>query len=58
MLVDCRVLLNYASALGERAQLLRRGDTGVLRIAASPQIIEGVLADFLHAYRVTTPMCR
>jgi LysR family nitrogen assimilation transcriptional regulator len=50
MLADCRVLLNYASALGERAQLLRRGDTGVLRIAASPQIIEGVLADFLHAY--------
>jgi DNA-binding transcriptional LysR family regulator len=50
LLADCRVLLNYASALGERAQLLRRGDTGVLKVAASPQIIEGVLADFLHEY--------
>src|SRR5215207_8496596 len=47
---DCRVLLNYADALGERAQLLRRGDTGVLKVATSPQIIEGVLADFLHEY--------
>lgn len=50
LLSDCRVLLNYASALIERAQLLRRGDTGVLKIATSPQIIEGVLADFLHVY--------
>lgn len=50
LLSDCRVLLNYASALGERAQLLRRGDTGVLKVATSPQIIEGVLADFLHEY--------
>jgi DNA-binding transcriptional LysR family regulator len=50
LLSDCRILLNYASALGERAQLLRRGDTGVLKVAASPQIIESVLADFLHAY--------
>jgi DNA-binding transcriptional LysR family regulator len=50
LLGDCRVLLNYASALGERAQLLRRGDTGLLKIASSPQIIEGVLADFLLEY--------
>jgi DNA-binding transcriptional LysR family regulator len=50
LLGDCRVLLNYANALGERAQLLRHGDTGVLKVATSPQIIEGVLADFLHVY--------
>jgi len=50
LLSDCRVLLNYANSLGERAQLLRRGDTGVLKVATSPQIIEGVLADFLHEY--------
>src|SRR5262245_26988592 len=50
LLGDCRVLLNYAGALGERAKLLRRGDTGVLKVATSPQIIEGVLADFLHVY--------
>jgi len=50
LLGDCRVLLNHANALSERAQLLRRGDTGVLKVATSPQIIEGVLADFLHEY--------
>jgi DNA-binding transcriptional LysR family regulator len=50
LLADCHVLLNYAGVLGERAQLLRRGDTGVLKVAASPQIIESVLADFLHDY--------
>ena len=50
LLSDCRVLLNHANALSERAQLLRRGDTGVLKVATSPQIIEGVLADFLHEY--------
>ena len=50
LLGDCRVLLNYASALGERAQLHRRGDSGVLKVATSPQITESVLADFLHAY--------
>jgi DNA-binding transcriptional LysR family regulator len=50
LLGDCRGLLSYASALGERAQLLRRGDTGVLKVAASPQFIEGVIADFLHRY--------
>jgi LysR family nitrogen assimilation transcriptional regulator len=55
LLGDCRVLLNYASALGERAQLLRRGDNGVLKVAASPQIIEGVLAAFLHEYAARYP---
>ena len=33
LLRDCRGLLNYASAIGEQAQLLRRGDTGVLKVA-------------------------
>jgi DNA-binding transcriptional LysR family regulator len=55
VLGDCRILLNYAGALTERAQLLRRGDTGVLKLAASPQIIEGVLADFLHDYAIRYP---
>jgi DNA-binding transcriptional LysR family regulator len=50
LLSDCRGLLNYASAIGERAQLLRHGDTGVLKVAASPQHIESVFADFLHRY--------
>ena len=55
LLSDCRVLLNYASAVGERAQLLQRGDTGVLKVASSPQIIEGVLAGFLLEYAAQYP---
>jgi DNA-binding transcriptional LysR family regulator len=58
VLGDCRGLLNYASALGERAQLLRRGDTGTLKMAASPQFIEGVLADFLRRYAQRYPNVR
>jgi DNA-binding transcriptional LysR family regulator len=50
LLGDCRGLLNYVSAVGERAQQLRRGDTGVLKVAASPQFIEGVMAGFLRQY--------
>jgi DNA-binding transcriptional LysR family regulator len=55
LLSDCRVLLNYAKALGERAQLLRRGDTGVLKVASSPQFIEGVISEFLHRYAERYP---
>ena len=55
LLGDCRVLLNYASALDDRAQHLRRGDTGVLRVSASPQFIEGVISDFLHQYAQRYP---
>ena len=55
LLGDCRGLLNYATALGERAQVLRRGDTGVLRVAASPQHIESVLSKFLHCYAKRYP---
>jgi LysR family nitrogen assimilation transcriptional regulator len=55
LLVDCRRLLNDAEAIGERARLFRRGDTGVLKVAASPQFIEGTLADFLHHYAKLLP---
>jgi DNA-binding transcriptional LysR family regulator len=50
LLSDCRGLLNYSSGIGERAQLLRRGDIGVLKVAASPQHIESVFGDLLHQY--------
>ena len=50
LLGDCRGLLSYANALGERAQLLRRGDRGTLKVAASPQFIEGVISGFLHRF--------
>ncbi len=55
LLGDCRSLLCYAAALGERAQLLRRGDTGTLKVAASPQFIEGILSDFLRRYAQRYP---
>lgn len=50
LLGDCRGLLNYAVAVGERAQVLRRGDAGVLKVAASPQHIESVFSRFLPRY--------
>jgi DNA-binding transcriptional LysR family regulator len=55
LLGDSRGLLVHARGLGERAQLLRQGDTGVLRVAASPQHIESVFADFLHRYAKRYP---
>ena len=55
LLSDCRGLLNYANGVGERAQLLRRGDTGVLKVAGSPQHIESVLPTFLHRYAQRYP---
>src|SRR5258708_22297308 len=50
LLGHCRDLLSQASSLNEPAQLLRRGDTVVLKVAASPVQIEAVLSTFLHRY--------
>src|SRR5579875_2130993 len=50
LLPGCRILLNSASAVTEQAQMLRHGDTGVLKIAGSAQHIESVLSQFLHRY--------
>jgi DNA-binding transcriptional LysR family regulator len=50
LLSDCRGLLNSARALGERAQVLRRGEVGILRVSASPHLIEGVFPELLHRY--------
>jgi LysR family nitrogen assimilation transcriptional regulator len=47
---DCRRVLGHVDSLAERAELLRRGDRGVLRVAASPQMIESVLSTFLPRY--------
>jgi DNA-binding transcriptional LysR family regulator len=55
LLSECRGLLNYASAVSERAQLLRRGDTGILKVAASPQHIESVFSQFLPRYAQRFP---
>jgi LysR family cyn operon transcriptional activator len=46
-----RGLLAEADALGERARALKSGQTGTLRVGATPQVIESVLADFLTTYQ-------
>src|SRR5256885_633819 len=42
-----RRLLADADSLGERARALKTGETGILRVAATPQVIENLLAGFL-----------
>ena len=53
LLGDCRGLLGQMRSLGERIELLKRGGSGVLKVAAPPQTIESVLSGFLpqHAKR-------
>jgi DNA-binding transcriptional LysR family regulator len=50
-----RRLLAEAEALGERARELKRGETGILRVAATPQVIENLVAPFLIRYRHRHP---
>ena len=53
LLNDCRGLLNYARAVGEQAQVLRRGDVGVLRLGfAAPHRGN---PDFLRHYAARYP---
>ena len=51
LLGSCRSLLGSVSAIGEQAQMLQHGDTGVLKIAASPVQIETVFSTFLQPIR-------
>jgi LysR family transcriptional regulator, nitrogen assimilation regulatory protein len=55
LLADCRSVLGQVGSLGERVQLLRGGDHGVLKVAASPQMIESVLSTFLPRYAARFP---
>lgn len=52
---EYRSLLTHAAAVGARAQLLRRGNFGILKVAAAPQHIESVLSQFLHVYSRAFP---
>ena len=51
----CRGVLAHIDALAERAEVLRRGDTGVLKVAAPPHTIESVLSPFLPRYAERFP---
>ncbi len=51
LLRRARELLTGAESLGERARALRGGKAGVLRVGATPQAMETLLAGFLRRYR-------
>src|SRR3954469_19013302 len=55
LLVDCRRVLTDLTAVRERADVLRRGDNGVLKVAAPPPTIESVLSGFLPQYAERFP---
>ncbi len=55
LLADCRRVLADLDAVRERAEVLRRGDRGVLKVAAPPHTIESVLSRFLPRYAERFP---
>jgi LysR family cyn operon transcriptional activator len=55
LLRQSRTVLAEADALGQRARALKGGHSGVLRVGATPQAIENLLADFLKDYARTFP---
>jgi LysR family transcriptional regulator, nitrogen assimilation regulatory protein len=58
LLGDCRGVLAQVGSLGERIELLKRGDSGVLKVAAPPQTIESVLSGFLPRFGKQLPNVR
>ena len=55
LLSRSRRLLAEADSLGERARALKSGTSGILRVGATPQVIENLLAGFLQRYRRRYP---
>jgi LysR family transcriptional regulator, cyn operon transcriptional activator len=55
LLERSRRLLTEADSLAERAQALEKGEKGILRVGATPQVIENTLAPFLGPYRHRHP---
>jgi DNA-binding transcriptional LysR family regulator len=55
LLSECRNALGTLGSIRDRAQLLRSPDSGVLRVAATPQTIDGVLSVFLARYAKHRP---
>jgi LysR family cyn operon transcriptional activator len=50
-----RRVLAEVETVGERARLLKGGETGILRVGATPQVVENLLANFLTRYRRRHP---
>jgi DNA-binding transcriptional LysR family regulator len=55
LLGESRIVLGAAGSFSERAQRLRRADTGILKIAVTPQTLEGVFSTFLHQFAEQRP---
>jgi DNA-binding transcriptional LysR family regulator len=55
LLRHSRRVLAEADSLRERARSLKAGDIGILRIGATPHVIENLLAPFLDAHRRRHP---
>jgi LysR family cyn operon transcriptional activator len=55
LLTLSRRLLTDAESLGERARALKSGRSGLLRVGATPQVMETMLARFLPRYRRRHP---
>jgi LysR family transcriptional regulator, cyn operon transcriptional activator len=55
LLLRTRRLLTDVESVRERARALKRGRTGILRVGATPQAMETLLATFLSRYRRTHP---
>lgn len=55
LLRDCSNVLGAADSFKERSLELQRADAGVLKVAATPQTIDGVLSGFLARYRKQRP---
>ncbi len=47
LIIDGRNVLSALRTFNEQGQLLRRADSGLLRVAATPQMLDGVLSTFL-----------
>jgi len=55
LLVDCRRVLTDLNSVRERADVLRGGDSGALKVLAPPHTIESVLSGFLPRYAQSFP---
>jgi LysR family transcriptional regulator, cyn operon transcriptional activator len=56
LLRHSRRLLAEVGSLSERARALKGGQAGFLRVGATPQVIENLLADFLAQYERRHPL--
>jgi DNA-binding transcriptional LysR family regulator len=58
LLAECRNIIMSVTSLREQAEILRRPDAGVLKIGATPQMIDGIFSTFLHRYAARFPKVR